>query len=108
MEKIEPKRLRFRGIDHPCRASLTMGIIVGKWKTVILYHLMGETLRYNKLRKSMPSITERTLSLQLKALERWSHKTKGICLQTSPKGGIVINRVWQNVDPSNSICCRLW
>ena len=46
-----------------------MGIIGGKWKTVILYHLIEKTLRYNELRKEMPSVTERTLSLQLKTLE---------------------------------------
>jgi DNA-binding HxlR family transcriptional regulator len=46
-----------------------MGIIGGKWKTVILFHLMDGTLRYNELRKTMPSVTERTLSLQLQALE---------------------------------------
>jgi DNA-binding HxlR family transcriptional regulator len=46
-----------------------MGIIGGKWKTVILYHLIDGTLRYNELRKEMPKVTERTLSLQLKTLE---------------------------------------
>lgn len=30
---------------------------------------MEKKLRYNELRKSMPTVTERTLSLQLKALE---------------------------------------
>ncbi|WP_420828667.1 winged helix-turn-helix transcriptional regulator [Maribacter polysaccharolyticus] len=69
METAEPKMLKFRGNEYPCCASLTMGIIGGKWKTVILYHLMNEKLRYNELRKSMPTVTERTLSLQLKALE---------------------------------------
>lgn len=46
-----------------------MGIIGGKWKTVILFHLTKGTLRYNELRKEMPTVTERTLSLQLKKLE---------------------------------------
>ncbi|MDW7692818.1 helix-turn-helix domain-containing protein [Flammeovirgaceae bacterium SG7u.111] len=69
MEKAKPKMLKFRDNEYPCCASLTMGIIGGKWKTVILFHLMNEKLRYNELRKSMPTVTERTLSLQLKALE---------------------------------------
>lgn len=69
MEKAEVKMLHYRGNEYPCCASLTMGIIGGKWKTVILFHLMNEKLRYNELRKSMPTVTERTLSLQLKALE---------------------------------------
>lgn len=60
---------KFKDKEYPCCASLTMGIIGGKWKTVILYYLIDETLRYNELRKKMPSVTERTLSLQLKKLE---------------------------------------
>lgn len=61
--------LKYKGKEYPCCASLTMGIIGGKWKTVILYHLIEKTLRYNELRKEMPTVTERTLSLQLKRLE---------------------------------------
>ncbi|PQJ32970.1 transcriptional regulator [Nonlabens arenilitoris] len=59
----------FKGKEYPCCASLTMGIIGGKWKTVIIYHLIEGPLRYNELRKEMPAVTERTLSLQLKTLE---------------------------------------
>lgn len=59
----------FKGKEYPCCASMTMGIIGGKWKTVILFHLIDKKLRYNELRKEMPSVTERTLSLQLKTLE---------------------------------------
>ncbi len=60
----------FKGKEYPCCTSLTMGIIGGKWKTVILFYLMKGTLRYSELRKKMPTVTERTLSLQLKNLER--------------------------------------
>ncbi len=60
---------KFNHKEYPCCTSLTMGVIGGKWKTVILYHLIEGTLRYNELRKAMPSVTERTLSLQLKTLE---------------------------------------
>ncbi|WP_418513214.1 winged helix-turn-helix transcriptional regulator [Corallibacter sp.] len=60
---------KFKGKEYPCCASLTMGLIGGKWKTVILFHLIDKTLRYNELRKEMPTVTERTLSLQLKTLE---------------------------------------
>lgn len=62
--------LKFKGNEYPCCASLTMGIIGGKWKTVILFHLMNNKLRYNEIRKLMPTVTERTLSLQLKSLEK--------------------------------------
>lgn len=52
----------------PCCTSLTMKYIGSKWKTVILHYLKKEPLRYSELRKKMPTVTERTLSLQLKQL----------------------------------------
>jgi DNA-binding HxlR family transcriptional regulator len=63
------KMFNINGKEYPCCGSVTMGIIGGKWKTVILYHLIQGPLRYNELRKEMNSVTERTLSLQLKKLE---------------------------------------
>lgn len=60
----------FNGKEYPCCTSLVMGIIGGKWKLVILYNLKNtNALRYNELRKIMATVTERTLSLQLKKLE---------------------------------------
>lgn len=69
MPQEEEKMHKFNGREYPCCASLTMGVIGGKWKTVILYHLIDRKLRYSQLRKEMPTVTERTLSLQLKSLE---------------------------------------
>ena len=58
-----------KGKHYPCCTSVTMGIIGGKWKTVILFHLIEKPLRYNELKKEINGVTERTLSLQLKTLE---------------------------------------
>jgi DNA-binding HxlR family transcriptional regulator len=55
--------------SYPCCTSVTMRFIGGKWKAVILHHLIDGAKRYNEIRKSIPTITERTLSLQLKQLE---------------------------------------
>jgi len=54
--------------EYPCSTSLTMKYIGGKWKAVILIHLIKKK-RYSELRKECKVITERTLSLQLKELE---------------------------------------
>lgn len=62
--------VKLKGKVYPCTVSLTMDLVGGKWKAVILYHLKDEPKRYNELRKEMPSITEMTLSLQLKQLEK--------------------------------------
>ena len=54
--------------QFPFSTSLTMKYIGGKWKAVILIHLI-EKKRYNELRKELSMVTERTISLQLKQLE---------------------------------------
>lgn len=58
-----------KGKKYPCCTSVTMGIIGGKWKTVILFYLIEGKLRYSELRKKMGTVTERTLSLQLQQLQ---------------------------------------
>jgi len=71
MEKIECQSdlIKLENKIYPCTVSLVMDLIGGKWKAVILYHLKDSPKRYNELRKEMPTVTERTLSLQLKQLE---------------------------------------
>ena len=63
-------QVKLKGKVYPCTVSLAMDLIGGKWKAVILYHLMDTEKRYNELRKEVPHITEMTLSLQLKQLEK--------------------------------------
>lgn len=46
-----------------------MKFIGGKWKTIIIANLMTGEKRFNELKKTISSITQRALSLQLKELE---------------------------------------
>jgi len=62
--------VKLKDKSYPCTLSLTMDLVGGKWKAVILYHLKDEPKRYSELRKEIPSVTEMTLSLQLKQLEK--------------------------------------
>lgn len=71
LEEILEKRpnIKLHNKLFPCPTSVAMELIGGKWKTVILVHLIDTKKRYSELRKEIPTITERTLSLQLKQLE---------------------------------------
>lgn len=62
--------IKLQGKTYPCTVSLAMDLIGGKWKTVMLYHLKDGAKRFSQLRKEIPTITEMTLSLQLKQLEK--------------------------------------
>lgn len=58
-----------RGKAYHCAMDVTMDFIGGKWKTVVLWYLRNKTMRFGELRRQIPDITEKMLSLQLKALE---------------------------------------
>jgi DNA-binding HxlR family transcriptional regulator len=67
--ECESDFIKFNDKLYPCTVSLAMDLVGGKWKVVILYHLKDASRRYSELRKEMPGVTERTLSLQLQQLE---------------------------------------
>ncbi|MGH2316381.1 winged helix-turn-helix transcriptional regulator [Planococcus sp. SE5232] len=53
-----------------CEKELTLSIIGGKWKMLILWHLGKEgTKRFGELKNLMPGITQRMLVTQLRELE---------------------------------------
>lgn len=56
--------------NHPCPVETTLNILSGKWKGIILYRLLGGKRRFNELKKLIPNVTHRTLTLQLRELER--------------------------------------
>ena len=54
---------------YHCAMDITMDYVGGKWKTVVLWYLKDKTLRFGELKKLIPDITEKMLSIQLKNLE---------------------------------------
>ncbi|KMO40474.1 hypothetical protein VQ02_07500 [Methylobacterium variabile] len=70
-------RIRHRSLacSPGCAVEATLQLIDGKWKGVILYHLLAEVpapegaLRFNALRRRLPNVTQRMLTNQLRELE---------------------------------------
>lgn len=69
-EEHERRLIKYNDKLFSCTTSIAMEFIGGKWKSVILVYLIDGKKRYNELRKLISTITERTLSLQLKQLEK--------------------------------------
>lgn len=53
-----------------CPVEVTLAVIGGKWKSLILYHISTKTMRFSELKRAMPDITQRMLTNQLRELER--------------------------------------
>ena len=68
---IKGKNLAYRiqGKTYHCAMDITMDYIGGKWKSVVLWYLKKEKLRFTELKRHIPDITEKMLSIQLKSLE---------------------------------------
>ncbi|MGD1923013.1 MAG: winged helix-turn-helix transcriptional regulator [Paracoccaceae bacterium] len=90
-----------------CPVEGALEQIAGKWKGLIIYHLLDETLRFNELARRVGTVTQRSLTKQLRELEadgivdrkvfavvpprvEYSLTDKGRCLRDA----IVALRLW--------------
>ena len=64
-----------------CPVEATIQLIGGKYKAVILWHLMNNTLRYSQLHKKMPKATDKMLTQQLRELEKDGLLNRKVYLQ---------------------------
>lgn len=52
-----------------CPVEATLSVICGKYKPIILYDLIGKTLRFSELRRLIPQATQKMLTQQIRQLE---------------------------------------
>ena len=67
-----------------CSVEASIGLIDGKWKSIIMWHLLSGTLRFNEIRRHVAGCTPRMLTRQLRELE---------------EDGLIIRTVYAEVPP---------
>lgn len=56
--------------DFKCSIGFAMTVIGSKWRAIILWHILKtHPIRYGELKKSIPNISHKILSQELKNLE---------------------------------------
>lgn len=73
------------GPGPACPVTRAVGVLGGKWKLHIVFHLMPGTKRFSELRRAIPDVTQQMLTAQLRELEADGIVTRTVYPVVPPK-----------------------
>ena len=83
---IPVRKKRFSCYTAPaCPVEASLELFGGKWKGMILFHLLDGTLRYNELKRLLGNVTQKMLTRQLRELEDVGLITREVYAEIPPK-----------------------
>lgn len=82
-----------------CAVEAAISLIDGKWKCVIMFHLLDGTRRFNEIRRHVPGATQRTLTNQLRELETDGLIVRKVYAQVPPKVEYSISDLGRTLSP---------
>ena len=100
-------RKRCLGKEYSCSMELSLAVIGGKWKPLILWHLRGgELMRFSALRRAMPVITQKMLTQQLRELEADGLVTRTVHAEVPPRVEYGLTDLGRDIIPILESLCR--
>jgi len=87
-----------------CPAEITLSIIGGKWKPVIVWCLLSGTRRFGELQRLVPGATRQILTLQLRELEQAQVLRRQVYEQVPPKVEYSLTELGMSL---KSLICQL-
>ncbi len=93
--------------QYGCPVEATLDVIGGKWKGTILYKLLERPRRFSELKRQLPTITQRMLTLQLRELEADGIVHREIYQQIPPKVEYSLTTFGRTLEPI-LIAMRMW
>lgn len=84
---------------YNCPMELTMDLIGGKWKVLILWHLSTGVHRFNELKKIFPEVTQKMLTQQLRDLEANGIICRKVYPQVPPKVEYTLTELGSSLVP---------
>ncbi len=82
-----------------CPVDATLRLIGGKYKALILWHLINKTLRFNELTKLIPNATPKMLTQQLRELEEYNLITRKVYPVVPPKVEYNLTEFGESIKP---------
>lgn len=100
MDTVKKKARHSRLDCSPgCSVEAAISLIDGKWKCVILFHLMDGTVRFNEIRRRIPGLTQRMLTNQLRELEADGIIVRKVYAQVPPRVEYSLSPRGQSLEP---------
>lgn len=85
--------------EYCCPVGATIDEIGGKWKPLILWALKDGKLRFNEINKTIPTITQRMLTKQLRELEKDNLVSRKVYAEVPPKVEYSLTKKGESVIP---------
>ncbi|MCO6523908.1 MAG: helix-turn-helix transcriptional regulator, partial [Candidatus Schmidhempelia sp.] len=82
-----------------CPVELTLNMIGGKYKALILWQLTNGVLRFSALRRTIPSATAKMLTQQLRELETDGLITRKVYAVVPPKVEYSLTELGKSIQP---------
>jgi len=92
--------------EYRCTVGVTLDIIGGKWKAVILWHLSHKTLRFSQLQRRLPGVTQKMLTQQLRELERDGMVHRQVYPEVPPRVEYSLTTEGMTLQPILSQMCQ--
>lgn len=91
--------------EYRCTVEVTLQIIGGKWKSVLLWHLSHKTLRFSQLQRRLPDCTQKMLTQQLRELEADGMIHRQVYAEVPPRVEYSLTPRGVSVVPILSLMC---
>ncbi|PAM93130.1 transcriptional regulator [Flavobacterium sp. IR1] len=91
--------LNEKSIMDGCDLTYAVCKIGGRWKLLILCKLEGGKLRFSEIRKQIPNITERMLTLQLRDLEKEGLLKRTVYAEVPPRVDYELTEIARDLIP---------
>lgn len=98
--------ITYKNTEYQCSMELTLDLIGGKWKSLILWYLGDNILRFSELRKIIPQITPKMLTQQLRELEGSGLVSRFIYTQIPPKVEYSLTPAGKSLIPILATMCQ--
>lgn len=82
-----------------CPVETTLAVIHGRWKVLLIHHLLDGTKRFGELHRALPGISHRTLAQQLREMEAARLVRRKVYRQVPPKVEYSLTPLGESLKP---------